>query len=101
MPDLLAGEKLTTYTLPTGATPELVLAGTDRRTSFEFNTLEATTGPISYFVVDRGAAAPADATEMRQFPILGLRFQDQGVPQGDVYLLAPAGVGIVKIVETT
>jgi hypothetical protein len=103
MADLLSGEKLTTVNLPVdggGGAPVKVLDGTDRRTSFEFNTLEATAGVVSYLVVDKGQTAPADADAMRQFPIGGIRFQDKGVPQGDVWIVAPAGVGKVKLVET-
>lgn len=102
MIDQLAGESLATIALPTGATPVLVFSANDRRTSLEINTIEATTGPISHITLDAGATAPADATEMRQFPIGGLRVQDgTGVPKGDVYVLAPAGVGSLKLVETT
>jgi len=99
MNEHLGNEVVTTYTLPTGPTPELVLKGTDRRKSLAFNLMEVTTGPLSFLVT--ADAAPASAAEMYQYPIGGIIQKDAtGTSPGDVYLLAPAGVGTVKLVET-
>lgn len=99
MIDHVANEVVTPVALPQAAVA-IGLGPNERRTSLEINTIEATTGPISYLITS--GDAPTTAAQMRQIPIGGFRLlAGNDVNPGTVYILAPAGVGSVKLVETT
>ena len=99
MSDHIVNEEVTVVALPVAAV-EIGLAANQRRAALEINTIEATTGPISYLITS--GTAPTLASQMRQIPINGYRMlEGSDVNPGVVYILAPLGVGSVKLVEST
>jgi len=98
MIDHNSNEVVIPVAMPRAAIGTPVLAKNARRTSLTFNMVEVAAANISVLISN---ATPTGAPQMYQLPFGGIiRMDGTGVPVGDVYVLAAASTGTLKIIET-